>query len=171
MLWLESERKYHNEHILSHPYFSGCPLSHQSVIVSVHSLAHNVILPLSIPVRPSLNLCFATQMLSSANLTNRISWKRLVWNGCSWHGPAQTNTHVWNGCLPIWRSPMLPVLLVSLYPNMWLALLLHCIDHFQFIHIIRQLTLGFHLTIVARFTKKQSWFSAPETSVLPLPTV
>ena len=31
-----------------------------------------------------------------------------------------------------------------------------CIDHFQFIHIIRQLTLGFHLTIVARFTKKQS---------------
>ena len=33
---------------------------------------------------------------------------------------------------------------------------LHCIDHFQFIHIIRQLTLGFHLTIVARFTKKQS---------------
>ena len=27
MLWLESERKYHNEHILSHPYFSGCPLS------------------------------------------------------------------------------------------------------------------------------------------------
>ena len=165
MLWLESERKYHNEHILSHPYFSGCPLS----TINQWSFQYTVWLTMSFYLY-QFQSDHPWISASPHRCYHRRTWRTGSSESAS-SEMAAADMHVWNGCLPIWRSPMLPVLLVSLYPNMWLALLLHCIDHFQFIHIIRQLTLGFHLTIVARFTKKQSWFSAPETSVLPLPTV
>ena len=46
-----------------------------------------------------------------------------------------------------------------------------CIDSFSVYSHHQQLTLGFHLTIVARFTKKTVLILAPETSVLPLPIV